>query len=69
MNIFGEKVKWQPLSQVSALTEPGLQAVKFTLSVDRFVQGDLKIQGIETIECDTIQLNVLARNGPMIIKN
>jgi len=48
VNIFGKKVKWQPLSQVSALTEPGLQAIKFTLSVDRFVQGDLKIQGIET---------------------
>ncbi|SFD66321.1 alpha/beta hydrolase family protein [Pseudoalteromonas denitrificans] len=47
LSIFGEKLTWKPLSKLSALTEPGLQAIKLTLSVKRFVEGKLKTQGIE----------------------
>ena len=46
VSFFGNAVKWQPLSKVNALTEPGLQALKFTLTTTRFTPASLEIAGI-----------------------
>ncbi|PAJ72613.1 S9 family peptidase [Pseudoalteromonas sp. NBT06-2] len=69
LNIFGETLKWQPLSKVSRLTEPGLQAIKFSFSVDRFVQGDLKIQGIETasVFINNVAITANDKKYPLIL--
>ena len=45
---FDETLSWQPLNKVSALTTPGLQALKFKITVDRFTQGKLTIDGVKT---------------------
>lgn len=47
VTVFGQSLTWQPFDQVSELTVPGLQALKFNLSVDRFTQGTLTFNGID----------------------
>jgi dipeptidyl aminopeptidase/acylaminoacyl peptidase len=47
VSIFGESLSWKALSKHSALTEAGLQALKFNLSTERFTQGKLVFNGIE----------------------
>ncbi|MDK2597484.1 alpha/beta hydrolase family protein [Pseudoalteromonas obscura] len=47
LEVFGEEIKWQPLSDVNALTMGGLQALKLEFSATRFVQGKLNLTGIE----------------------
>ena len=47
LTVLGSKVAWQPLGEVNDLTIAGLQAIKFQFSAERFVQGKLKLNGIE----------------------
>ncbi|MEJ6475493.1 alpha/beta hydrolase family protein [Pseudoalteromonas piscicida] len=47
ITLFNKQSKWQPLSKVSQLTIPGLQALKFNFTTERFVSGKLKLEGIE----------------------
>ncbi|MCF6441041.1 prolyl oligopeptidase family serine peptidase [Pseudoalteromonas luteoviolacea] len=47
LEVFGERIKWQPLADVNALTMGGLQALKLEFSTTRFVQGKLTLAGIE----------------------
>ncbi|KZN58100.1 hypothetical protein N473_04995 [Pseudoalteromonas luteoviolacea CPMOR-1] len=47
LEVFGERIKWQPLADVNALTMGGLQALKLEFSTGRFVQGKLNLTGIE----------------------
>ncbi|WP_125558601.1 alpha/beta hydrolase family protein [Pseudoalteromonas rubra] len=47
VSMLGVDAKWQPLSQLNALTMGGLQAMKMEFSVNRFVQGELVLDGIE----------------------
>lgn len=45
--LFNQQNKWQPLNKISKLTIPGLQALKFNFTTERFVSGKLKLEGIE----------------------
>ncbi|RRS09962.1 S9 family peptidase [Pseudoalteromonas sp. J010] len=45
--LFNQQSKWQPLNKISKLTIPGLQALKFNFTTERFVSGKLKLEGIE----------------------
>ncbi|WP_105171109.1 alpha/beta hydrolase family protein [Pseudoalteromonas sp. T1lg24] len=47
VSFFGNTLKWQSLSKVNALTEPGLQALKFTLTTTRFTPATLKLDGVK----------------------
>lgn len=47
ITVFGEKLKWQNLDKVNALTLGGLQALKFSTHTERFSQGTLTLKGIE----------------------
>ncbi|KKL15260.1 hypothetical protein LCGC14_2507370, partial [marine sediment metagenome] len=47
ITVFGEKLKWQNLDKVNALTLGGLQALKFSAHAERFSQGTLTLKGIE----------------------
>ena len=47
VTVFGQSLTWQPFDQVSELTVPGLQALKFNVSVDRFTQGTLTFNGVD----------------------
>ncbi|KZN51148.1 alpha/beta hydrolase family protein [Pseudoalteromonas luteoviolacea] len=47
LDVFGQRIDWQPLKDVNALTMGGLQALKLNFSTARFVQGTLKLTGIE----------------------
>ncbi|MDE3272472.1 S9 family peptidase [Pseudoalteromonas sp. G4] len=47
VSLFGNTVKWQSLNKLNALTEPGLQALKFTLSTTRFTPATLKLDGVK----------------------
>ncbi|WKD22221.1 prolyl oligopeptidase family serine peptidase [Pseudoalteromonas sp. KG3] len=47
ITVFGEKLKWQNLDKVNALTLGGLQALKFSTHAERFSQGTLTLKGIE----------------------
>ena len=48
ITLFGTPAKWQPLSKVKSLTEPGIQVLKVELSTDRFTTGTLELKGIKT---------------------
>ena len=47
VSLFGNTVKWQSLNKLNALTEPGLQALKFTLGTTRFTPVTLKLEGVK----------------------
>jgi acylaminoacyl-peptidase len=47
VSFFGDKLKWQGLDTLNALTEPGLQALKFTVTTPRYTSADLTLNGIE----------------------
>ncbi|AIY66289.1 hydrolase [Pseudoalteromonas piratica] len=47
VSLFGNTVKWQSLNKLNALTEPGLQALKFTLGTTRFTPATLKLEGVK----------------------
>ncbi|MCG9768578.1 prolyl oligopeptidase family serine peptidase [Pseudoalteromonas piscicida] len=47
VTLFNNESKWQALNKVSQLTIPGLQALKFNFTTERFVSGKLKLEGIE----------------------
>ena len=48
VTLFGTPAKWQPLSKIKSLTEPGIQVLKVELSTDRFTEGTLELKGIKT---------------------
>ena len=48
ITLFGTPAKWQPLSKIKSLTEPGIQVLKVELSTDRFTTGTLELEGIKT---------------------
>ena len=48
ITIFGTPAKWQALSRVKSLTEPGIQVLKVELSTDRFTTGTFALKGIKT---------------------
>ena len=48
ITLFGQSAKWQPLSKIKSLTEPGIQVLKVELSTDRFTTGTFAINGVET---------------------
>ncbi len=61
IKLFGEKQKWQPLSKIKSLTEPGIQLLKLELSTDRFTKGTLSLSGFEKA--------TLYQNGQLISAN
>ncbi|AOT09826.1 alpha/beta hydrolase family protein [Pseudoalteromonas luteoviolacea] len=77
LNVFGERIKWQSLADVNALTMGGLQALKLEFSTGRFVQGKLKLNGIEKAHVflngqllegkDTYQINAVTGDHQLLV--
>ncbi|MFC3092963.1 alpha/beta hydrolase family protein [Alteromonas sediminis] len=49
LNLFGEEYVWQPLSTFNKDKETALSLYRFTLSVDRFTQGELVVEGVDKL--------------------
>ncbi|MDP4984722.1 alpha/beta hydrolase family protein [Pseudoalteromonas tunicata] len=47
ISIFGNELTWQSLASVKQLTVPGIQALKFSVAVERFTQGKMTFAGID----------------------
>ncbi|WP_440054860.1 alpha/beta hydrolase family protein [Pseudoalteromonas sp. T1lg65] len=47
IKVFTNEIKWRSLESIDQLTMPGLQALKFNFSTNRFTSGKLKLNGVE----------------------